>query len=322
MSLNALREAGGEAGKTAAGLCWAQWVGLGSLAVPVRTHRPRSIIDPEALVLLSLYVSHEERRLRDMVAWWARKGSSVTSLQRLKTVARRFPEAVASEGLPLFAALANEAGDRRWRRSAQGTVPDWFRSGKGPESLELIEPNALWPRLRAGFGVGAKADLLAFLLGLRGAWASTKVISFATGYSTVAVRNAANEMTLARLIRETHGRPAEYLAPPGPWAALLELHAGRQESTSNPEMPEWRFWSEIFGFLAHVIALSRTARSAASSSERVIASRARDLLEDHAMAFKFNNIRVPPPEMFKGRAATRGLLGTVQAVSAWSNESL
>lgn len=322
MSLDALEAAGREAGRAATALCWGQWVGLGSSAVPARAARPRSIIDPEALVLLSLFVSHEERRLGDMVAWWAQVGSGLTSLQRLKTVAKRFPDEATSQGLPLFSTLATEAGDRRWRRAAKGPVPPGFRSGKGPEFLDLVEPSALWPRLRAGFGVGAKADLLAFLLGLGGAWASTKVISFATGYSKVSVRNAAGEMTLARLIRETDGRPSEYLAPPKPWAALLDLDGVDQERSPNHGMPEWRFWAEICAFLANVISLSRLAGPAEGPSKHVMASRARDLMEAHAMAFKFNNIRVPPPEMFKGSSATHGLLETVQIVSTWSDESL
>ena len=322
MSLNALDEARREAGQIAVTLCWGQWVGLGSAAVARGEARPRAIIDPEALVLLSLYVSHEERRLQDMVAWWAQVGSKLTSLQRLKTVAKRFPEEAISQGLPLFAALATEAGDRRWRRAAQGPVPRWFRPGKGPDSLELVEPSALWPRLRAGFGVGAKADLLAFLLGLRGAWASARIISIATGYSKVSIRNAASEMTLARLIRETDGRPAEYLAPPRPWGALLDLHGVEQEPTTQHAMPEWRFWAQVFGFLANVMALGRLSDTAVPPSDRVIASRARDLMEGHAMAFKLNNIPVPVPEMFKGSSATNGLLETVQTVSAWSSDHL
>lgn len=315
-------EAGTLARTTATVACWTQWVGLGSLASPAGSERPRSIIDIEALILLSLLVSDEERRLDDMVAWWAHAGSRLTSLQRLKSLTGRFPEAAVMQGLPLFAALATESGDRRWRKVAQPVIPQWIRPRKGPSQLELIEPSALWPRLRAAFGVGAKADALVFLLGLRGAWASVSVISFATGYSGVAIRNAASEMALARLIRETEGRPAEYRAPPEPWAELLELQAARGGRGHGFEVPAWHFWSEIYAFLAHVIAWSRLQDTAPDVSERVLASKARDLMENHSKAFNFNNIPVPPPEAFKGTSASQGLLETLRVVARWMQEKM
>jgi hypothetical protein len=320
MSANVVGKAGRIAKDTAGALCWTQWVGLGSLAVPVGSRRAHSIVDPEALVLLSLFVSKEERRLADMVAWWARTASNLTSVHRLKTVASKFPDEVSSDGLPLFSLLAAEAGDRRWRGSAGGTVPEWVRPQKGPAALELIEPSALWPRLRAGFGVGAKADALVFLLGLRGGWASAKVVAFATGYSTVAVRQAVGEMALARLIRETGGRPSEYIAPSKPWATLLGFHDCGDAGSTNVASPKWCFWADLFAFLAKVIAWSRSAESTASPPVRVVASHARDLMDAHSEAFRINDIGVPPPEAFKGRAGVEGLLETVEIVSTWARE--
>jgi len=320
MSANVVGRAGQIAREASVALCWTQWVGLGSVALPVESRQARSIVDPEALVLLSLFVSKEERRLADMVGWWARTASNLTSVQRLKTVASTFPDKVLSDGLPLFSLLAAEAGDRRWRGSAGGTVPDWVRPDKGPAALELIQPSALWPRLRAGFGVGAKADALVFLLGLRGGWASVKVISFATGYSTVTVRQAVGEMTLARLIRETGGRPSEYLAPSRPWATLLGFHECGNGSSTSGTGPQWCFWADLFAFLAKVMAWSRSADSTVGPSARVVASGARSLMEAHSEAFRLNDIEVPPPEAFKGRAAVEGLLETVEAVSTWARE--
>ncbi len=176
--------------------------------------------------------------------------------------------------------------------------------------------------MRAGFGVGAKADTLVFLLGLRGAWASAKVISYATGYSGVAIRVAAGEMAMARLIREVEGRPSEYLAPPGPWAALLELQDPFEEGTESPRPPEWRFWAELFAFLANVMEWSTLSEQQTIVPERVVGSRARDLVDRHSLAFKMNGIAVPTPESFKGSSAALGLLETVQAVSEWAHEKV
>jgi len=314
-------ETGLLARQSAVRACWSQWVGMGSLASQSGS-RARSIIDPEALILLSLYAQEEERRLLDMVAWWAKVGSRLTSLQRLRAVAKRFPGDTGNLGLGLFASFATEAGDRRWAKHAKRSTPDLARHGKGPDGPILIEASALWPRLRAAFGVGAKADTLVFLLGLRGAWASTKVISFATGYSSVAIRKAASDMALARLIRETGGRPVEYLASPRAWAEVLELYPTDQGPPAEPQAPAWRFWSEIFAFLVSVIEWSHFAQSTSQESPHVAASRARDIIERHTLSFNFNGILTPPMDAFRGLEAMRGLRETVRVVSEWIDSNV
>jgi len=295
---------------------------MGSLGSAAGSKRAEAIIDPEALILLSVFCQEEERRFMDMVAWWAGVGSRLTSLQRLRRVADRFPGRVGMEGLEFFASLATMSGDRRWRKYASTAVPEWVRPGKGPDQPVLLEWSALWPRLRAGFGVGAKADTLVFLLGLRGAWASAKVISFATGYSSVAIRQAAGEMALAHLVRETEGRPTEYLAPARQWAELLELHPTPPGLAHSTPVPAWRFWSEVFAFLVGTIELSRRSTVEERAGPYVIASAARDLLERHSRAFRLDGIPVPPPDAFRGLDMLEGLEETVRVVADWIDEAV
>ncbi len=302
-------------------VCWTQWVALGSLAAPASHVRARSIVDPEALILLSLTMQERERRLLDMVNWWAHTGARLTSVQRLRSVAARFPVATGAPGLESFASLANQQGDRRWAKLARQISMQPRRGLKGPDQLDLVDVSALWPRLRAGFGVGAKADALVFLLGLRGAWASTKVISFATGYSTVTIARAASEMAQARLIRETSNRPVEYSAPPAPWAELLELYPTptRWDGPAEPQTPAWRFWAEIFAFFSGVI---EWAQLPGTVGDRVVASRARDLIERHMKAFNYNGIDVPPMDAFRGMNASRALQEVVTAVAEWTTDAV
>jgi hypothetical protein len=298
------------AGATAVEACWVQWAALGSPAASVRRVSPSAIVDVEALILLSVHASERERRLADLVSWWARVGSGLTSVQRFRSVADAFPVG-GQDGLSVFASLAEEAGDRRWSRHVDPDMERPPTRNKGTDAPNLSESCALWPRLRAGFGVGAKADALAYLLGSRGAWASTKEIAFATGYSTVAARSATTEMALARFIRETGDRPVQYSAPPESWAALLELPG------TPPEAPPWRFWSEIFAFLAGATEWSRSVSDPAAPGSHVLASRARDLLERHTRAFAFNRIAAPDPDGYRGLAAVEGLLATTRVVAEW-----
>jgi hypothetical protein len=301
------------AGAAAVAACWAQWAGLGAPAS--RRTAPASIIDVEALILLSLRVTARERRLQDLVAWWARVGSVVTSVQRFRSVAESF-EPTAEAGLATFATLAVGAGDRRWLpHVGPGDVAPPTRE-KGMDAPNLGEPCALWPRLRAGLGVGAKADVLAFLLGSGGAWASTRQIALALGYSTVAVRAAASEMALARFIAETGDRPAEYSASAASWAALLDLGG------SPPAAPAWRFWADVFAFLAEALAWSGSVSAPDAPGPHVLASRARDLLERHARAFALARVPVPEPAGYTGLEAADGLLSTTGVVAEWVREHL
>ncbi|MGH7502504.1 MAG: hypothetical protein ACREL7_12195 [Longimicrobiales bacterium] len=88
----------------------------------------------------------------------------------------------------------------------------------------LVEGPALTLRLRAGFGVNAKADLLSVLLGFAGEAADLKVIVVATGYTERAIRTATDEMTLAGFIHEIEGRPSSFYTHPGTWAHVLQTH--------------------------------------------------------------------------------------------------
>jgi hypothetical protein len=256
-----------------------------------------------------------ERRLLDLVAWWARVGSALTSVQRFRSVADAFP-ASARDGAFVFAALAEAAGDRRWSRHVDRDAELPTIREKGVDEPSLAEACALWLRLRAGLGVGAKADTVAYLLGTHGAWASVRDIARATGYSTVAIRTATSEMVLAGFIRETGDRPARYSALSESWAGLLEL-AG-----DPPVAPRWRAWSEIFAFLAGVGEWSAAVGEPDPSGPHVLASRARDLMEHHATAFALDRVAVPDPAGFRGLEAVEGLAETVRAVATWVDEQL
>lgn len=303
------------AATTAVRVCWAQWAGLGAPVASAGRPLPSALVDVEALLLLSAHAAGTERRLIDLVAWWARVGSALTSVQRFRSVADAFP-ASGGAGLSLFASLAEAAGDRRWSRHVDPAVELPTVREKGVDVPTLAEECTLWLRLRAGLGVGAKADVIAYLLGTRGAWASVKDIALATGYSTVAVRTATSDMALGRFVRETGGRPARYSALAEQWAGLLQLPG------DPPVAPRWHAWSEIFAFLAGAGAWASSVRTATAPGPHVLASRARDLMEAHADAFTLDRIEVPDPAGFPGLEAVEGLAETTRTVAAWLEERL
>ncbi|NNM35433.1 MAG: hypothetical protein HKO53_20325, partial [Gemmatimonadetes bacterium] len=186
MTLDNVRSVVSEA---ATKVCWTQWKQLGA-GVSGDPGSGRSVIDPEALLLLSFQLEEHERRLEDMWRWWAKAGSRLTSVQRLLTLADTFPHGSRAR-IPSFAAAAYEAGDGMWKRLG---VTEAFtmsrRRRKGPEAPSLSTPGTLLLRLRAGFGLGAKADILAYLLSNVRGDPTIAEVAASTAYSKQAIRLA------------------------------------------------------------------------------------------------------------------------------------
>lgn len=306
-----------QAQRTGAAVAWAQWSTLATIAVPAGP-RVRSMVDPEALLLLSLALG--DRRLAAVVTGWVRAASPLLSVQRTLALAEAFPPGVR-EGIGPVARVAADAGDRRWRPHAADPAPE-----EGPPRRKaagaprLAEAPALVLRLRAGFGGGTRADLLAFLLALRGAEASVSLMAGATGFSAGAVRAVVEEMVLGGFAKRVEGSsPAAYCADHRGWAGVLGLRAA--SSARGPEVPPWRYWSLVFAFLADVLAWADEAEAEAWSAY-VASSRARDLVADHARALRVARLRLPDPRAPGGAAFLEDLERGMAHVHDWCLEHL
>lgn len=280
MSSITVRKIGFVAKETAVEAVWAQWTALSPTPIASDYRQLWTIVDPEALILVSLGLRQFEWRLDDLLIGWAQVGASFTSIQRLNTLARSYPESVRNQ-IAGFAARATAAGHRQWSRlaGAPGRVTQVSRQ-KTFGNLRFTEGPALMLRLRAGIGLGAKADLLTFLLGNAAAAAEMKMIATATGYTDRAVRTAAEEMALAGFIMRTAGTPISYRAEPHSWSMVLKSHLSRGPSAQNSEIPAWRHWSTTFAFLLDVIQWAKSAEEQ-RWTDYVASSRARDLMETH-----------------------------------------
>lgn len=161
MSVNSLSMIDAVARRTAVETSWAQWTALTHTASS-GTREVTSVVDAEALVLISLLFQDDERRLRDLLASMSATHSRFLSVHRAQSLATTFPE-------PAGARLAEFAS---W-----ATHPSWLRLSKlgvhtnaaAPRNkplgeLRLLNPPAIQLRLRAAFGVGLKSDLLTYLL--------------------------------------------------------------------------------------------------------------------------------------------------------------
>lgn len=290
---------------------WRQWRALGAMASSAKP--AVAIVDPEALVLLSLALAEEERRLWDLLGWWARVGSQILSVQRIKNLAGAYPKAVRSK-LGQFAHLAlSEGSDFRWRPLARSQPGKTTRLKKTlGDRPTLTEPTALLLRLRLGFGVGMKADTLGFLLGIQGAWASAREITEATSYTAQAIRRALENMAAARFLEATREMPAKYRVNPKGWVELLGISGG---------LPAWRYWQPVFAFVADLVEWAERDNSV-NRTPYILSSHARDLFERHQAAFQRNRITIPNPDDYPGEKYLQAFEETLNRLAHWLEESV
>ena len=118
-------------------------------------------------------------------------------------------------------------------------------------------------RLRAAFGVGVKADLLAFLLGQRFR-VSVATAAAALGHSKPTVFRALQDLLEAQMIQTTPvPSAAEYWLDTPQWSHLL----------GGPEqIARWGHWREILSYVCGVVRASAT-RSSVSDYARAAGMR-------------------------------------------------
>ena len=285
---------------------WIQWRSLGAF---IETDRlARTVVDPEALLLVSLTLRHHERRLWDVLASWAQNGSQLFSLQRVKNLLDRYPE-LTRDRLAEFAHRARaEGSDFRWR-SLAGTD-----SGPAARKQDLWEaypslwhPSALVLRLRLGIGVGVVPDLLSFLISLGGQWASARLIAQATEYSVYSVRRVADDMASAQLIESTQAKPVQYRVKIEAWHELLG---------TGGELPEWHFWHQVYSFAAKAI-IAEESGDWEGLSPYLLSTKLRDLVEDHQDAFILNHIDLPDPSRYAGEEYLPAFAEMIENLAAW-----
>ena len=244
------------------GYVWRQWSSVGAM---VSAPRPaRVIVDPEALILMSLCMIENEPRLADVLWSWSDVNSPLVSVQRLGNLRASFPPEVGRRLSGLADLRVREEKDTRWQSLVKKN-PAVF-AHRNPKA-RAVEPRlnswaTLMLQLRLGLGVGVKADVLTYLLGVdrQGSeWAGVSRISDALGYTPAAVRRAADDLAKARFIQPLdagdHGHRSQriFAGRPAPWSGILGL------SVHDPGM----------GLLARAVPIRRgRARLVRSRDER------------------------------------------------------
>jgi len=164
-------------------LAWGAWAELG-VSGWSSTHADWAI-DPEPLILFTAWLGDADPRLRDEATDWCVQNWRHISKARLKNLLREQPKDVA-EAFGEFAATVGAHAGITW----PGATHPRPYAVTGRSTLPHLDRTSLvWLRLRAIFGVSARAEILRYFLA-RGGGVSVAALAVATGYTK---RNVAEE---------------------------------------------------------------------------------------------------------------------------------
>ena len=226
---------------------WIQWIALGVDAVG---ERDDAVVDPEALIALTAELGDADARLRDVSTDWCVVYGRYVNGSRLKQVARELgtpPEAIGE-----YVATVAAAGGPTWPMATRPR-PGYVTRGKARLDSALAPP-LLRIRLRAAFGVNARADILAALLAVSAIGLNVADLARTTRFTKPSVAFAVDALVLSGLLeaRRVGNERRLNLARDG------EILPGLRPPIAQPD------WVVRFGVALEVLRFTEQAEMPAS----------------------------------------------------------
>lgn len=276
---------------------WDQWAQMGVLAETSR--RDEWVMDPEALIVVTLDIARADPRLFDEVLDWLWTNGRLVSVQRLRNLSRGdvISERTTAAALDWVSrtggSITLPARDRDTRPADEEplfvidggplhvTSPDpsfgrygllrspVVRTGRSRPPDPSLPINLAF-RLRLMFGVGGRAECIRCLLtDLRGEMSVADVAEIA-GYAKRNVADALAALTAAGVVTgRTHRNGLRYRLDQNRWSEFLNIDIDALDPHPN--------WPAL---LRAVAAIHRwTASTPTDISDQMRASHARDLID-------------------------------------------
>lgn len=243
---------------------WSQWRELGVAATAPRRHSD-DVIDPEPLIAFTAVHSALDPRLRDESIDWVLGHGSLVSRARLKNVLAGWG---LSGNAPFreYAATVNAHGGAGW--PSAGAKPLSFRSRSRSLLQDLAHPALLSLRIRATFGVGARAELIRALLSRRDLAMTAADLSVETSYGKRNVLNELESLRLAGVVTSFRAVNADRFS--------LAKRDGIV-SLVGPFPERFTRWTQTFGVLHHLLDVAGGSEKRSNLQKAVDAVR---LLDD------------------------------------------
>jgi hypothetical protein len=257
-------------------VAWQQWRAIGGSAAS--KERWHSIVDPEALILASLFLADREPRIENILLSWVEANAPLLSVQRLKNLQSAYPAEVRSRVAAFARRAKSLARHPRWDALSKEAhddsfpaLPDVRRATRVPTA----DAASLMLRMRMAFGVGVKADVLSMVLG-NPRQLTIRDVADNLGYTVVGIRTAVHDLSRAGFIVPVSHKPLAFTAPIDRWRALLGLSAE----------PHWATWHHWFAFAIDYVAWSDKLR-AKPIGDYAMDFKARELIARHELFYRY-----------------------------------
>jgi hypothetical protein len=313
---------------------WDQWTQLGLAGVSTR--RDRWAIDPEALLLLGLRTAGADPRLFGETLDWLRCNGRLVSAKRLRNLARdeesrrRVDAALAWAGM-------HEPALQLWARGIPRPAlrselvpladlsvrePDpafasfgllWQRTEPSRKSAatDVLRPVALAFRLRLLSGVGARAEVVRYLLTTGRPESSVADVAHAAGFGKRNVADALGALASAGVVGWlSRGKEHRFSIDVAKWSGLLQVAAD--------ELPRAVDWVGLLPVVWRIMAWFNED-AATGRSPYLRASEARQLMAEIGPALAAGGIAVPDGRDAHGEAYWPVFENVLEAVFAFLN---
>jgi hypothetical protein len=175
-------------------LAWSQWGELG-VAGWIRCHADWAV-DPEPLILFTAALGEGDPRLRDESTDWCIRYGRYISVARLRNLLRDGPSSVRA-AFGEYAATVNAHAALRW---PEATHPRNYRPTGRSKLGDFTRPALIALRLRAMFGVSARAEILRTFVAEPRACLSAADLAAEAGYTKRNVEKELDSLRLAGLL--------------------------------------------------------------------------------------------------------------------------
>lgn len=283
-------------------LAWSLWAELG-VSGWRRMHSSHSI-DPELLILFTSFLRDADPRLRDESIDWCISYGRYVSAARLKNLlATDTPE--VNKAFGEFAATVNAHSGLRWPGPTQ---PHRFQRTGRSEVPDFRRPSLIALRIRALFGVGARAEIVRAFVADPSMSLSAADLAVEAGYTKRNVAEALDALRMAGLLEAVPVRnQLRYrLARPAELVSLL-----RELPSSFPR------WRSIFRIIERLL---QTAQRGENLTPTVRAVEAAKLLHD--LEYDLRAVAAPGPATDRDQDQWGGLeRWAVDITRAWASGS-
>jgi hypothetical protein len=286
----------------AAALAWSLWAEMG---VSGWQHNHTShAIDPERLILFTAFLGDADPRLRDESTDWCIAYGRYVSAARLRNLlTTQTPEVRAT--FAGMAATVNAHSNLRWPSATQARP---YARTQRSAIADFTSPSLVVLRLRALFGVGARAEVLRAFLAAPSARFSAADVAPDAGYTKRNIAEAMDALRVAGLLRaETLRNQRRFGLDDAEWL------------TSLPgELPQaWPRWSSVFRVLEGLIA---GAHRADRLTQRMRTVEASAILRDLRADLERVGVRLSQEESGRNAWATLQRLSD-ELPAAWASGS-